>query len=567
MAVSTPLELLQCLSLSFMAKNYRSGLSEDALQEKWERMFDAPMDEKALRKECKDHLGENFKYSVIVEKYQSTLTGVTKQVKVKEPVRIIYLTTIYIIERNIIGNLADYFFLDQNDEFTQAIKDTALTKIKKATEFGGKIDLLSSVDFFAVKKSSRTKVLADYTKHVVAADEKRILLNMVNNTNTYRNITEQYFRSAECVGISLKKMSKLSGVPNFKIYGISDADEYNEDYVDPYTRVIAHMMAHPDSVESIIKKLVNIEFQNFRITSDLQSWRYPVTFDYENIGCGDVAGFKSASVSLRFELSTWNPSGFNGQWFLKNGGMGPWVSGIGIGPAQDIFIKYAEYGQIAKELAEKRTKVLRRMMWGVIMTPLLKKAYDDALKELSGEKILPISMIKKTLLFFESYVAAHNGKGRIDPTYIVKKKTKEELEEDEITDDMEKKKSKSKKQHPILNVANQIHQFYDGVIRELAFGVKTNFNKNATHLAPHFQQAQLAYFLLRAGRENSSVEYYLKQRIFLSIFGVLTKSVYKIFEGGSKTEMKNYVALVYKKNQKRVEAYFSAAPYILLTES
>ena len=102
------------------------------------------------------------------------------------------------------------------------------------------------------------------------------------------------------------------------------------------------------------------------------------------------------------------------------------------------------------------------------------------------------------------------------------------------------------------------------VIKELTKHMKTNLKAtNMVSIKEHFVAAQLAYFLFLAESKDSL---FLKKRIFLSIFGMLTKSGYKIFEkDGGKTEMKEYLRRMFEKNGMQLEAHFNTAPHILLS--
>jgi hypothetical protein len=86
--------------------------------------------------------------------------------------------------------------------------------------------------------------------------------------------------------------------------------------------------------------------------------------------------------------------------------------------------------------------------------------------------------------------------------------------------------------------------------------------KDPKRLNAHYTASQCAWFLFRGG---SSLHKYLKKRMFLSLFGLITKSGYKIFQGNEETIMEDYIRTKYKKNNRNVVAYFNAAPHIVLS--
>jgi hypothetical protein len=86
--------------------------------------------------------------------------------------------------------------------------------------------------------------------------------------------------------------------------------------------------------------------------------------------------------------------------------------------------------------------------------------------------------------------------------------------------------------------------------------------KDPKRLNAHYIACQCAWFLFRGG---PSMHKYLKQRMFLSLFGLITKSGYKIFQGNENTVMEDYLQKSFKKNKKNFVAYFNAAPHIVLS--
>ena len=85
---------------------------------------------------------------------------------------------------------------------------------------------------------------------------------------------------------------------------------------------------------------------------------------------------------------------------------------------------------------------------------------------------------------------------------------------------------------------------------------------NPKYLMAHYTATQCAWFLFRGGEKLQSN---LKRRMFLSLFGLITKSGYKIFQGNEETIMEDYIKTKYKKNNRNVIAYFNAAPHIVLS--
>jgi hypothetical protein len=72
------------------------------------------------------------------------------------------------------------------------------------------------------------------------------------------------------------------------------------------------------------------------------------------------------------------------------------------------------------------------------------------------------------------------------------------------------------------------------------------------YIEAHYIGVQFSWFLLRGGR---SAHLSLKKKLFLSVFGLITKSGYKAFETFQDAAPK----------QKRAYATFSNAPYVMFS--
>jgi len=594
MATSTKLEELQCLAFAYFAANPHSPDPEH--QQNWvdefstyiakqdfelkfekgpskiirsgERITESVVNdinnstEKFFRKNIKkdpslavkrlqylygQYLGKRFNFSRLVEDngYPINITQNEKSGRltyvVPPKIRRSYVTAEAFVRSPIIPtkNLSSYVFLDQNDIFTSTIKDKSLLKIGKVLSLQGSSELLSPVDMFFVRRGEEASIIQEFKKHIIDAPDEQILSNMSFGTtgkNTYRTITNRCFADRSMIGVSLKSAPTINAPTNIKIVGTVLGNTSGEkdlfDFVDPYGKLIGQMMTKDADVGKLIDKAITIKFNDFVINSNRVSWEYPVTFNYDEM-IDSKTNQPLYHSKLHFELLTWTDAGFNGWWKIGGKQKSPWASGMAVGSAEKMFYRYHEYKNIIKDIIDIRINVFKELV-PLSSVPVKEKAlYNAAVRELGMEKILrAVSNTPNTEAFFKEH---KTGPGVQDYYLeVVRQLTKDMKSNIRVVEKTFVKGSKKEGTRRVLPVLNA-----------------------------HFVASQLAFFLFRGGK---SYELLLKKRIFLSIFGVLTKSGYKIFEGNAgKVEMTNYIRKIFKENGRKVEAYYSAAPYVLLT--
>ncbi len=528
MAATNLKESLQCFAFAFFAKH---KVIDSSHQQRWYDIFDPDDREQPgkLRQVYGTYLSGTFGpdiFKEVLNKYGSTKTK-TNTISVDSAVKKVYLVVEKVINSNFFSHsLSQYVFLDQSDPFTVLVKDDCLTRIARALDMMGKADLLSPVDIFAVRKNKLAAIFRDFYTNILEADDDQILSNMawgVTGKNTYRTLSNKYFKTKDLVGISLKLPETISGAGVMKIVGTEDVDPHLLNFIDPYTKLIAAMLAHPQQTKKLIQDVVDIEFDNFRITPSILSWEYPVTFKYKDI-VDPRTGAQLHNHNLRFKLFTWSNAGFNAQWYKGQGAPGNWTGGAGIESLGELFIKYKEYPQILDDLVDQRREAFYYAIHGSTKDPSssipskLRPAYNKALDDVEKKSIIT-NDAKNLISFLKTYSSSSN-KYLVYQAQVVKNLTKQ-----------------------MRNAARTV-------------------TSDPKRLEAHYVASQCAWFLFRGG---NNLHKYLKQRMFLSLFGLITKSGYKIFQGEEETVMENYIQKTFSKNKRKVTAYFNSAPHLVLS--
>lgn len=534
MAQTNLKESLQCFAFAYFAENPKIDTEHE---QNWFDIFDPDAEIKGstLRSIYSNYLSSTFSsaiFDAVIEKYKSTKTLKTGKISVNAAVKKVYLVVKKVVDSTFFDQpLKNYKFLDQSDSFTQTVKDACLARIAKAFGVSGKADLLSPTDLYVVRSDKVTQILNEYNQHVLNATDEELLANMSWGTvgkNTYRTISNKFFTNRYLVGISLKLPETISGAGVLKIVGTENVSPHLLDFIDPYTKLIAAMLAHPQDTKKLIDEVVEIEFDNFRITPALLSWEYPITFNYKKV-VDPRTGTQLHKQNLRFKLMTWSKAGFNAVWYPGQNAPGNWTGGAGIESLGELFIKYNEYSTILNELINLRKEAFYYAIHGSTKSPSskipqqLRSDYEKALRDIEKHTILtsdPRGGEGKDLIAFLTKYSTSTNKYRVYQTQLIKYTTK-----------------------PMRNASRTV-------------------TSDPVKLDAHYVACQCAWFLYRGG---SNLHKYLKQRMFLSLFGLITKSGYKIFQGEENTVMENYLQKTFKKNKRNVVAYFNAAPHIVLS--
>jgi hypothetical protein len=528
MAQTNLKESLQCLAFAYFASNPNIDSEHE---DNWYNIFDPnqKVSGSKMRSIYSDYLSSTFSptvFDTVLTKYRSKETA-KKTISIEIAVKKVYLVAKKVIDARFFDEeLSKYKFLDQSDPFTVLVKDACLRRIAQVFELGSKADLLSPTDLYVVRRDKITQIMAEYNEHILNASDTQLLANMSWGTtgkNTYRTISNKLFHNRHLVGISLKMPETLQGAGVLKIVGTESVNPHLLEFIDPYTKLISAILAHPQSTTKLIDDVVDIEFDNFRISPSILSWEYPITFRYKDVLDPRYSNQPLYKNNLRFKLYTWDKAGFNGQWYKGQGAPGNWTGGAGTESLGELFIKYSEYSNILDELIDVRVDAFNYALTGKnnVKPKIASKfttLYNQALTDLNQKKILNPSSSKNLLKFFEDY--SNSVSYNVYLTEVIKRGTKS-----------------------MKNASRTV----------------TNDPKK---LIAHYTAVQCAWFLFRGGE---TLHKYLKKRMFLSLFGVITKSGYKIFQGNEETVMEDYIKTVYKKNKRNMTAYFNAAPHIVLS--
>lgn len=530
MAQTNLKESLQCLAFAYFADNPNIDSEHE---QNWFDLFDPDqtLTGSKLRNIYGKYLSATYSSNIfesVLEKYKSKQTK-TGKISVDAAVKKVYLVVKKVVDTKFFSKpLKEYKFLDQSDPFTLTVKDACLARIAKVFEMSGKADLLSPADLYVVEREKVTKILLEYNEHILNATDQELLANMSWGTtgkNTYRTISNKLFSDRDLVGISLKLPETISGAGVLKIVGTESVQPHLLDFVDPYTKLISAMIAHPEKTTELIDKVVDIEFDNFRITPSILSWEYPITFKYKEVLDPRFTNQPLYKNNLRLKLFTWSNAGFNAQWYKGQGAPGNWTGGAGTESLGELLIKYNEYPQILDELIEIREQAFYYSLTGKdkdaasSIDKKYKTLYTQALTDIRQKKIITADLSKNLIKFFKEYSPARNLYD-VYQTEVVKRATK-----------------------PMKRASRTV-------------------TKDSKRLIAHYVATQCAWFLFRGGE---GLHKNLKRRMFLSLFGLITKSGYKIFQGDEDTIMENYIKTIYKKNKRNVTAYFNAAPHIVLS--
>ena len=545
-SATTKIEALQCFAFAYFAKN--TGPINKIHEQSWYDIFnpDNLPDPEKLRSTYGKYLSgtfgpEQFKKLLLPPGkgedkggYQSTKTEKTQRTSVHDAVKKVYLVVKKVLSSNLLKeSFSKYVFLDQSDPFTTMVKDGCLERIANAFDLSGKTDLLSPVDMFIVKKSKVASIYKEFNTHIMNVSDTQILSNTAwgkTGKNTYRTISNKFFKNGDLIGISLKLPESISGSGVLKIIGTENVNPHLLNFIDPYTKLIAAMLAHPKDTKKLIEEVIDIEFNNFRITPDLLSWEYPITFKYNDI-IDPRTKLKLHYKNLRLKLFTWGSAGFNAQWYSNQDAPGNWTGGASSVPIDELFVRYNEYPTILRELIELREEAFFYAIHGSTndpsskIDPKIKSDYEKALSDVGKAMILisdkrtNVGEAARLVNFLESYSKTKNAY-HVYQTHLIKSTTK------------------------------------------LMRGASKTVTRDSKRLNAHYVACQCAWFLFRGG---PNLHKYLKQRMFLSLFGLITKSGYKIFQGNEETIMEDYLQKKFEKNKKSIKAYFNAAPHIVLS--
>ena len=520
MAAANPAEKLQCLAFAYFAVNkskssltgFRSELSL--------------LDQQPTKNKYKPHLTSAFDFQSVFRKFSSPASTedshwVTSTFEVAEKFYKLHILTPF----------SEYVFLDQSTQFTQSIKDRSLKRYKKALKFAGEIDLLSSINMFMVRKRRIGEIYRDFKRNIIDADDATILNNLAygkTGRNTYRTLINKYFSPKEARALVPISLKKSYGTPQITFVGTTVNIDQPEIKLDPYTEFISRAMnSSPQELKQLIENMVEIETDVNKMKVDHAVYNIPFTLNYKKV---NITDFISQN-----QLTLQAGAGFN---MIPKGK--PYVGGVSFNSSIPFLSQYSEYPRMMNEL-----KVIRRNAFNYALTrnvnqspnitdAKLKRLYDAAQAAIMYQGILyEVKRNKPVNDFLIEYDKAMNTTAQQD--YYI----------------------------GVTNLCKKRNINQD-ISPKMTMGVrysKSGKLKKST-LEVDYINAQGLWFFSRGGPR---LHYYIKQRIGLTLYGVISKKGAMIFKDSvSGTVMQDAIRAEFKKNNKATVANFNLAPHILI---
>lgn len=537
-------ELMQCIAFAHFAVKKYSNSSKDDHEEAFYDLFhpDIKVTQKTLS-EYKKHLSKNFNFDRIRENWKSEKTAAGK-ISVNITTKIVYdVAKQFYLSNLITKNFNQYEFLDQTDELIDIVKKESLSKILKAIKLPYKVDILSSADMYIVKKSAKRSVISQFKKEIL--DKSDVYL--INNFDKYNEILIDRWKSHDLFGVSLK-LPDTNQNKNIKIIGVPDnaLSKKMKGKVDPFVKFLA-MLADPQTnVQQLIED--TIEIGDFNL--EKAAWKFPFKFKYKKLGLYES--------DVNFSLMSWpkaqtaggGAAGFNGQFFNTPGYSAQWVGGTGIATMESFLFQYPEFTKIMAELKSIRRKAFNYCLTGSpTKAPNINQVIDTKvpiqLKQVAKEPVY-----NKTGKLTKWGLTKGERKGGIE--YAAGKKTAQLKVRNlqtlyssalrEISQPVfltgsgrHTKLVKFFQEYEKVTGTDDTMLKYMSAVTRLCQKKSLNFSgerQTDSMVNTFYEHSQISYFLLRGG---PNLHKYLKQRIFLTIFGVITKKAYKVFlkQGGS----------------------------------
>lgn len=559
-------EYVQCLAFAYFAVHKYPTKKEDQEDHmaSFYNLFVTSFDRKKFNIQklnlrlYKNHLGNRFPFVSTIRDFN---TKVNKKGKITADTTVqkVYDVSLELYKSMVIGqNWEKYEFLDQTDIFTQTVKDAALNKIKEVLGITFKLDMLASYDMFVVNKQKKQIILNEINTHILNASDSTILKNYSLNQHTYRTILNRHFYSTSntrsLVAVSLKLPNTIEQKKYINIIGTENVKKELSDYIDPYTKFLTlAISSKPNELKSLIENLIKIEYGQFRTESNLLTWELPVTFRYkvaaQKVFGRDIEPLSDMNYQIVF-LAQGYGAGWNG--FVKVGKQGPpWTGGGAASTFEFFYEQYPEYSMVIQKLVQLRAKAFNYVLTGQengkindsTFSSKLKASYQAALREITTRKIL-VNSVKtkydKIQEFFNLYDEETGNKDSITMYYVA-------------VINLVRGKVKSS-----IKITNNYASFNMFVGKEKER--KATTSETQERIKAHYAHAQLAWFTFIGGK---SYQTYLKQRMFLTIYGVISKKGYKIFDYNKNiSTVKSAITASIKKMPK---AAFDSAPHLLLS--
>ena len=520
----------------------------------------------------RNHLGKRFQFRSTIDEFESKYDSEKDKITVHTTVQKVYDMALSFYISKVVGqNWGIYEFLDQTDKFTSTVKDESLNKIKQVFGLTFKLDMLASFDIFIVHKQKKEQILSEINQHIVNANDATILSNYCLNRHTYRTILNRHFSSKSntrsLVAISLKLPGAVNQKKHINIIGTENVKKEVSDYIDPYTKflTLAYTAKSPQ-LKLLIENLIKIEYGQFKVTSSVLTWELPVTFRYrvaaQKVFGRDIKPLSDMNYKIVF-LAQGYGSGWNG--FVAQGHQGPpWTGGGSAATFEHFYEQYREYSNVIQKLVHMRAKAFNYVLTGRetsgsidtrSFSTKLKNLHRKATQDLLTKKILTTVKQSKSLMDFFKAFDEETGRVNTATAYqvalinLVRKQVSPSIK---ISD----KYASFTMKDMIPNPNKKTSKDKD----KIQISRPATPQETGDRIEAHYVHAQLAWFAFIGGK---SFQTYLKQRMFLTIYGAISKKGYKIFDYDKNlTTIKSAITAEVKGVPR---AAFDSAPHLLLS--
>lgn len=533
-------ELAQCLALSYFAEHpkYEKPVGNKDTDHAI-RFYTLFSGKENVTNYKKKYLSNTFPIDKVKKEFAVTKTA-TGKISFHTTAKKVYNVARACVESRMFKfPLDQYEFLDQDDPFTKMVKDTCLTNIKNAFGFPKtiKIDIFSSVDVFFVKSSEKKKIMDDFKS--AFNDPKTILRNGIwgkSGTNDYASMMSEYMKAGTLIPVSLKLPVNVTGVPKVKLITLDTKNYANED-IDPVMKMLAAILDDPSKTKQIINTVIDIDFDKFIIGEQKSlSWIFPVNFNFKNL-IDPKTRKPIEEYNLRFNLhALFNSAGWNGQFdaSTRMHKDTQWVGGLSVPAFERIAKGYPQYLATVKKMVDVRLAVFEKFCLKLkAQNPEvfeeLASLRQTAESTLSKQNVLYGSLIKPVRLFCDRFddLAKINKKTNDTPSFM-------------------------QYQNEFINTVAKSNKTY--------VGAKSSRTKIIT---AHFTHAQVSYFLTEG---NKSFQLYFKQKMFMTIYGTISKTFHKVFDLDDYTAMKNAIQQnIQDEAGKEIIHEFKTAPHYIVS--
>ena len=535
-------ELIQCLAFAhFAVEKYNSGNQKEHEQSFYD-LFDPddkPSD--AIIKKYRKYLSYRFDFDRVYSNWKSTITRKTKKVSTNITVKIVYdVAKTFYNSNSISANFNQYKFLDQKDPFMAIIKDQCLKKIITAMRLNFKVDILSSADIYIVKQQSRKNILTEFENEILKKND----LYLINNFDKYNEILIKYWKSHELFGVSLKLPQSNSG-KNIKVVGVPShaLNKKMKNKLDPYTKFLSLLADPKTNIQKIINDVIIVS-KKYQIKD--AAWKFPFVFAYKKLGIHPT--------NVNFNLMSWpkaqteggGAAGYNGQFYNTPGYGEQWVGGTGIETMEEFLFQYSEYNRIINEIISIRKKALYYAFTGsTTKKPNLNEKIDSQMEIKFPMKMKTATMSKTGKLKFNlkkgqignvDYGSGDKKTGsmKVKNIQTLYSSALREIESKQFNIGVTRhlKINKLFDEYEKMTGKTDLFLKYQQAVINLCQKKPANkpIDKSKSMINTFYEHSQLSYFMIRGG------ENYLKKRIFLTIFGVITKKGYTIIKANKKNE-------------------------------